>query len=85
MGSPHAPGASHLVRPHLEPRQRIGSEGGGDWHIRGVAPAGDQNAADARLIVARIEGAPRAAEPDLEPGGAVALKRHLFAWDNNNI
>ena len=37
-------------------------------HIGGIAALGDQDTADPRRIVARIEGVPLAAEIDLDPG-----------------
>jgi hypothetical protein len=40
----------------------------GERHIGGVAALRDENAPDARRIVARIEAVPTAAQLDLDPG-----------------
>src|SRR5688572_599689 len=58
----------HFVRPYLETGQRVDAEGVADRHVGGVAAAGDQDAALARRVVARIEHVPAAVEPGLEPG-----------------
>ena len=43
----------------------------GQRHVRRVAAGGDQDAADARRVVARVEDMPPAAEIDLHPGGEI--------------
>ena len=48
----------HLVGPDLEALQRIRTEGAGQGHVAGVAAAGDEYAADAWRVVARVEGVP---------------------------
>jgi hypothetical protein len=42
-----------------------------DRDVGGIAPAGHQDATDARLVVAGIERVPAAAEIDFEPGAEV--------------
>ena len=51
--------------------QRVGAEGVRDRHVGGVAALADQDAADARHVVARVEGVPAAAEIGLEPAGEI--------------
>src|SRR5262245_66302905 len=57
-----------LVGAHDEALERVGAERGADRHVGGVAAARHDDAADARHVVAGIEGVPAAAEIDLEPG-----------------
>ena len=61
-----------LVGPHLEADQRVRPEGLGDRNVGGVAPLRDQDAADPRHVVARIEHLPVAADIGLEPAGEIA-------------
>ena len=62
----------YLVGDHLEVRQRARTERGHDRDVGRVAPARHQDAADARHVVARIEGVPAPAEIGLEPGGEIS-------------
>ena len=57
----------HLVRHDHKLRQLVRPERRADRHVGGIAPARDQHAADARRVVARVEGVPAPAEVDLEP------------------
>jgi hypothetical protein len=50
------PGGLHFFGNDLEPQQRGRAEGGRNGGIGGVAPPRHQDAADARLVVARIHG-----------------------------
>src|SRR6185295_5100923 len=61
----------HLIRPYLKAHQRVGAEGVGDGNVGGVAAAGDQDAADAGHVVARVERIPASAEIGLEPAGKI--------------
>src|SRR5579871_3902724 len=56
---------------HLEIGELGAAEGVGDGHVSGVAAAGDQHPADARGVVAGVEGVPAAAEIDPEPSAEV--------------
>src|SRR6185369_2743963 len=47
-----------LVHPYAESGQRVRSETVRQRHVRGIAPAGDQDPSDARRVVARIEYVP---------------------------
>src|SRR5581483_6483243 len=60
-----------FIGPHPERLERIGAEGRADGDVGGIAAACDQDAPDARLVVARIEGVPGAAEIGFEPAGEV--------------
>jgi hypothetical protein len=64
-------GGADLVRPDPEALQGVGAERGADGHVRRVAPAGDEDAADARRVVARVEGVPAAAQVGVEPAREV--------------
>src|SRR5215213_9064236 len=66
------PPSRNLVGPDLEAGQCVWPEGLGDRHIGSVAPLRDQDAADPRHVVARIEGAPVPAEIGFEPAGEIA-------------
>src|SRR6187551_3086823 len=61
----------NLVGPDAEALERAGAERGGDRDVGGVAPARDQDAPGARLVVAWIERVPGAAQVRLEPAGEV--------------
>src|SRR4029450_8074110 len=62
---------AHLVGPNLETLQGIGTEGAADGGVGGVATAGNQDASDARDIIAGVEGVPMAVKVGLEPGGEI--------------
>src|SRR6185436_13208232 len=62
--------ARDLVGPDAEALERARAESGGDRDV-GVAPACDQDAPGAGLVVAWIEGVPGAAQVRLEPAGEV--------------
>src|SRR6185503_18117169 len=51
-----------FLADHLEAGERVGAEAGGDRRVGGVAAAGHQDAADARLVVAGVEDVPAVAE-----------------------
>src|ERR1700688_3121263 len=55
----------HLVGPDFKADQRVRPESLGNRNVGGVAALGDQDAADPRYIVARIEGVPAAADKGL--------------------
>jgi hypothetical protein len=61
-----------LVRPYLEADQRIWSKRLGDGNIGSIGSLGDQDAANPRHVVARIECVPAATEISLEPAGEIA-------------
>src|SRR5262249_43274540 len=61
----------HLVGAHDEALEHVGAERGADRHVGGVAAACHDDAADARHVVAGVEGVPAAAEIDLEPGAEI--------------
>jgi hypothetical protein len=61
----HAANRPRRSRP--EALQRVGPEGAGQRHVAGIAPARDQHAADARRVVARVEGVPAVAQVGFEP------------------
>src|SRR6202166_4995060 len=63
-----------LVGPNPEADQRVRSECLGNRNVRGVTALGDQDAADPRNVVARIESVPAAAEIGLEPGGKISRR-----------
>src|ERR1700744_4251987 len=84
-GFAFAPGRHHAARSsgvrdlegrHLEALERVLAEGHGDRHVARVAAARHHDAADARRVVARVEGVPAVAEEDLEPGAEVHRIRH---------
>ena len=64
-------GVGDLVGDDLEARERGGAEAGRERDVGGVAAGGHEDAADARGVVAGVEGEPAAVEPDLEPGAEV--------------
>src|SRR4051812_31985209 len=68
---PAARSSGDLVGPDAESQQRIGPEGRADSDVRGVTAARDQDAPDARDVVAGIEGVPGAAQIGFEPAGEV--------------
>src|SRR6187402_3081198 len=74
-----------FVGRYLEARQAGLAEGRGKRAIGGVAPAGHQNAADARRVVARVEREPTAAQVDLEPGAEVHGRRRVRHADVTQV
>ena len=68
---------AYFVGPYPEARQCVGAERTADRDVGSVAAARDQHSADARRIVARVEGMPTAAEEGLEPRSEVhrAMRR----------
>ena len=60
-----------LARPHREAGEGVGTERVADRHVRRIPSAGDQDAADARLVVPRVEGVPAPSDIGLEPGGEI--------------
>src|ERR1700748_3781456 len=64
-------GGRDLVGDHVEALERVLAERHRDRHVAGVAAARHHDAADARRVVARVEGVPAVAEEDLEPGAEV--------------
>src|SRR5712672_4758792 len=68
-----------LISPDFKAEEGVGPEGLGDWNVCGIAALGDQDAADPRNVVARIEGVPVAADIGFEPAGKIACgvgRRH---------
>src|SRR5450631_5779 len=63
----------NLVRPNPETRQCVGAERTADRDVRRVAAARYEYPADARKIIARVEGVPMAVEEGLEPGSEIRL------------
>ena len=70
-----------LICPNLEADQRVRSECMGDGNIRGITPLRDQDAANSRHVVSRIEGMPTAADIGLEPAGKIARRPRLWCSD----
>ena len=66
-----------LVGPHLERLEDVWAERVDQRHVGGVPPAGDDDAADAQLIVARIERVPAVLQVHLDPGAEVHGRRIL--------
>ena len=62
---------------HAEPGQRERPERGDERDVDRVAAAPDDHTADARRVVARVEGVPAAVEVGLEPGREV---HRLGGW-----
>src|SRR5258706_15378415 len=60
-----------LISPDFKADQGVWPEGLGDWNVCGIAALGDQDAADPRNVVARIEGVPAAADKGFEPAGEI--------------
>src|SRR5882757_928792 len=58
----------YLVGPYPEARQCGGTEGVAERDVSGVAATRNQHPADARRVVARVEGMPLPVEEYLEPG-----------------
>src|SRR3984957_1074211 len=71
MATTTAAGSSFcdLVGPNPEADQCVRSKSLGNRNVRGITALGDQDAADPRNVVARIERVPAAAEIGLEPAG----------------
>src|SRR3984893_2124594 len=70
--SPGLDGASrYLIGPHPEALQFAGTEGVAEGDVGRVAATRDQPPADARRVVARVEGMPLPAKEYLEPGGEI--------------
>ena len=60
-----------LISPDFKADQGVRPEGLGDWNVCCIAAPGDQDAADPRNVVARIEGVPAAADIGFEPAGKI--------------
>ena len=58
---------AHFVGPDRESIQPAGAEGGQERHVGGVVAIRHQHPADARRVVARIEGVPAPAQVRLQP------------------
>src|SRR6478735_4923178 len=61
-----------LVGPDLEADECVRPERLGDRDIGSIAPLRNQDATDPRHVVARIEGAPMAADIGLKPAGEIS-------------
>src|SRR5271155_3246754 len=61
-------GRLHCLGHYGEAAERIRTESRADRDVRGIAPAGDQHAADPGDVVACIKGVPLATEIGFEPG-----------------
>src|SRR5438270_220525 len=59
---------SDFLGNYGETAERVRAEGRGNCDVCRIAPAGDQHAADARDVVARIKSVPLAADIGFEPG-----------------
>src|SRR5713226_4095669 len=73
-----------LISPYFEADQGVWPEGLGNWNVCGIAALGDQDTADARNVVARIEGIPAAADIGFEPGGKIPCgigRRHAYVTE----
>ena len=57
----------YFLADHLETRKRIRAEGGTDRYVNCVASTGNQDTANSRNVVTRIEGVPLASQECLEP------------------
>lgn len=57
----------HLIRPGLKVLKSVGTERRCDGYIRCVTPLGQQDSADARNIVTRVERMPMTAKISFEP------------------
>src|ERR1700758_818058 len=63
-----------LIRPDFKADEGVWSESLSNWNVRSIAALGDQDAADPRNVVARVERIPVAAEIGLKPAGEVARR-----------
>src|SRR5271165_3326429 len=64
-----------FVGHDLEPDKGGRPIAGAERHVGGVAAAADQDAADPRRVVARVESVPTPAEIGLEPGAEIHRRR----------
>lgn len=69
---PPTSGSHQFIGPHLEADELAWSENMNNRNIRRIAALGDQDTADARRVVACVEGVPATAEVGLEPTCKVA-------------
>jgi hypothetical protein len=65
----------HLLGEDLEAGELARAERGYDRDVGGIASARHQDAADARLVMTRIERVPTAAEIDLKPSAEIHRRR----------
>ena len=61
----------HFLGGHAKVDQGARTESEGQRHVGSIAAAGDQDPADARIIVAGVECVPPPTQKDLDPGGKV--------------
>src|SRR5208282_5748291 len=78
---PHDFGFFDLFGDHGETRERMRTEGGDHRDVRRVTPSRDQDAANPRPIVPRVEGKPATAKKGFEPG--VEIHRRGIGRDAN--
>ena len=62
---------AHFVSPYFETFQRVGAKRTANGDIGGVAATGYQHTADARYIIAGVEGIPTAVKVSFEPTGEI--------------
>src|SRR3984885_12031178 len=75
----------HFIRPDAEPRQDCRTKAMGQRHVRGIAALRDEDAADARRIVARVEHVPTAAEIDFDPRCEIIWRIRRRKADIGNV
>ena len=63
----------HLVGDDVERHELMGTERSDQSHVGGIASMGDEDAADAGHVVARVEGVPTPSEIGLEPGALKSI------------
>src|SRR5260370_2487443 len=68
-------GRLHFITAHDEALEHVRAERGAERHVRGVAPAGHHDAADAGNIVAGIEWLPTTPQRDLPPHAQIDPRR----------
>src|SRR5512135_1655017 len=66
-----ASGYRDFIGPHLEALQAVRPERARQRDVAGIAAPRDQYAADARRVVASVEGVPAVAQVGLEPAGKI--------------
>jgi Putative zinc-binding metallo-peptidase len=72
----------YFVGPYSEARQCVGAERVAECDVGGVAATRDQYPADARGVVARVEGMPLPAEEHLEPGREI---HRIVHWRHTDV
>ena len=83
--APRPPGAVDLVRPHLHPLEDGPAERGHHRHVERIAATSDEDTTLARLVVARVERVPGAAEVHLDPRREVHRLVHRLDLDLRQV